>query len=368
MIDDNDFAASLIDKRLGKKYLSEIIDVRKKLKTELKQQDERIHGELKKEIERMELHDQLISRAIFPFLQNGPLTIELGYQFVRCAPLLEKEVKNLDFLIYRKEGKKAIAIFGEAKSSISHPDQIMHEFNDRKKIVDNNKKYILENYLDKSKETMFEYVLCVFSSDVAKMRDAIDKNGGGIILWSADQGFNDLSFVGSNNPNTRASMSHADANLSRMLQKISTHKKASLNYLQSHIVIRLRSIIAVKEFLNAVNDNNSQKFNRSDLEFYLKRVLYYVSSETQISELDYLLKVGLEIRFLKFEDGVYSIDTESKGYKSQQNELQSKWLESVIARRRTEKLENEINKIQNTYAAEDKRQRSMESFLPDKTK
>ncbi|MDE2589587.1 MAG: hypothetical protein KGL95_07975, partial [Patescibacteria group bacterium] len=181
MIDDTEFQQSLVTKGIGSRYINEVKDLRRKLRKDFKREDSKLIGDLRDELEQSKLHDQLISMAIFPFLEKSSVLRKLGYEFVKCAPLLEKGVKNLDYLIYKRSGKRAIAIFGEGKTRTSHPLQIINEYNDRKKIVEQNRNYILENYLDKSKETIFEYVLTVFSGDAVKMHDAIEQQGGELI-------------------------------------------------------------------------------------------------------------------------------------------------------------------------------------------
>ena len=146
MISDDEFTKKLVVKGLPRKYTDEVSKLRKKVRSTLKTNDAELTEKLSNELKIMELHDQLISMAIFPFLQNSAL-FNLGYQFVRTAPLLEKGIKNLDFLIYKRTGKSTIAIFGEAKSSISNKIKIINEYNERKKIVEEHRDYIIKNYL-----------------------------------------------------------------------------------------------------------------------------------------------------------------------------------------------------------------------------
>jgi len=360
---DNEFEKSLTVKGLSHKYHDQAVKLRKKLRKQLKTDDKKYADSLEDEIHQMELHDQLVSMAIFPFLQNTSISSQLGHQFIRSAPLLEKEVKNLDFLIYRKGGNVPIAIFGEAKTKIQNPTQIINEFKERKKVIESNKQYILEKYLDNPNKVIFEYVLCVFSSDAAKMKEVIEQSGGNIILWSADLAFSDLQLEGSKKSKTRRNMSHADTELSRSLNKVSTSKKASIMFQQSHIVTKLKSLITVKEFVNAIKHVKMQKFSQTDLDYYLSRVLFYLDGTTRNEIRDYIIKKAQELEFLKSESGEYKIITAQKNNRGQEKELERRWIHQKVETRHKQRMEEEVAKLRDEYQELNQKQPSMDKFF-----
>ena len=356
MISDDEFTKKLVVKGLSRKYIEEVSNLRKKVRSELKNNDVELTETLYKELETMELHDQLISMAIFPFLQHSAL-FNLGYQFVRTAPLLEKGIKNLDFLIYKRTGKSTIAIFGEAKSSISNKTKIINEYNERKKIVESHRDYILKQYLgNPTTNVIFEYVLCVFSGESTKMKEVIEENGGNLILWSADLAFSDLRLEGSRNPKLRSTMSHSDPDLSRTLNKIPTSKKTAILFQQSHIITKLKSIITIKEVTNALNHTKSQQFFVSGLTDYINKVFFYLDDESKNNEINNILKKATEMQLItKHEDG-YIISVGPKSVRGQEKEFERRWIQRHVTHNHGELLNAQVQSLRDKYLLKDSAQ------------
>lgn len=361
MIDDVEFINSLKTDENKKEYREKVSQLRKDLKNHSTKNKKELEKLLTEEIRTSERHDQLTSMAIVPFLTKSKAK-ELGYRFIRCAPLLEKGVKNLDFLIFKDHEKKPIAIFGEAKSSISKPNEIIKEFLERKKEIAKYRDYILENYLKTKKDVIFEYVLCVFSRDAVQMKTTIENNGGGIILWSADLGLMDLSLISSDDPNLKSSMLHVDHDLCNSLNQIRTSLKSALHYVQSHIVIRMRSMIITKDYVNTIKDEKSQRFKKEDLDFYLKQTLFYLPKELREQESNYLVTVGKNSEIIKEIENSYLIATKARGTKGQTKEIEKIWLLTKIKNKEKSKSAKEIEKLQQEIIVKDKKQTSIDEF------
>lgn len=354
MISDDEFIKKLIVKGLSRKYKEDASKLRKKLRSILKTNDHELTEKMINELEIMEYHDQLISMSIFPFLQTSSLS-PLGYRFIRTAPLLEKGVKNLDFLICRKTEKATIVIFGEAKSSISNRTKIINEYNERKKVIETHRKYILEQYLgNPTNNVIFEYVLSVFSAEAAKMKESIEQNGGSIILWSADLAFSDLRLEGSRNPQLRHTMSHSDHDLSRSMNKISTSKKTAILFQQSHIVTKLKLIITVKEVANAFNHTKDQRFSLSLLTEYIDKVFFYLDDKTKELEIQNILQKATDMKLItKHEDGGYMISVGPKSIRGQESEFTRRWIQRHVTGKHEDLLSTEINALREQYILKD---------------
>ena len=366
MINDEEFEKTLKSNNLGKKFKDEITRVRKDLRKGLKKENKKLEQSYKEEIRRSEYHDQLLSMAIAPFL-NSAFQRKTGYKFLRCAPLLEKEVKNLDFLIFKDCEKKPIAIFGEAKSSISNPNQIIDEFIERKKILASHKDYVLKNYLNTNKNILFEYVLVVFSRDISRMKQAIEERKIPIILWSADLAFCDLNLVASDKKEIKPLMLHAESEFCNEIKNLQTYLKIPIHYVQSHVVVRMRSLISVKEYHSAITSTHDQKFTKDELDLYFQKTLHYLHQSLQDTEKKYLLTVASEMKLLKQVEDEYHFTTKSKGMKGQTKEFESTWISMKLTKNREEKLRKKIEEIYDKFRNLDNKQVSLTNYVNEKT-
>lgn len=362
LITDDEFEEELNTSGLGKKYKEEVGEVKKNIKRDLKKEDKKFQQQLLKEIQRAEFHDQLLSMAIAPFL-NPTIKEKLGYRFVRCAPLLEKNIKNLDFLIFKDSEKRPIAIFGEVKGSISNPNQVIQEFFERKKVIEKNREYILKNYLKTKKDVIFEYVLVVFSRDAIHMKKAIEDKGGGIILWSADLVFSDLHLIASDKNSIKSSMLHADHDLCTTLDGLQTYLKIPIHYIQTHVVIRMRALLAVKEYHSAIVGISEQKFEKNEIDLYLEKTLHYLPKELRVEERDHIIQTAIELRLMKNEGDDYYFLTKSRGMKGQTKEFQSVWISKKATKNHEEKILEKVEPIRQKYKKLDDQQQPLSRFL-----
>lgn len=365
MIDnDTEYEKSINSVSLKAIYKEDVSDFRQTLRQDFNSQYKKQRDNLVDEIHIAESHDQLVSMSIFPFIQKNNSITNLGYHFVRCAPLLEKDVKNLDFLMHKNEGRKSIAIFGEAKSSISKPSQVIEEFIQRKQIVAKHRNYILKNYLKTHKDTIFEYVLVVYSKDAVAMRDEILNKDSGIILWVADFGMKDLRLLGESKTGKKPQISHVDHDLSKILGKgVSTTLRVPLHYVQTHIVRRLRALIATKEFINAITDTTAQKFDKENLEHYLEKSLYYLPKSLQEKERTHLINAAIDLGLISVNGDEYTLLTKAKRAKNQSSEFQKKWVDETIKKSQTLKLEQAILELRKKYTESDRKQDTVDKYF-----
>ena len=124
------------------------------------------------------LLSSIINSCISPFT-NGPLS-ETDYKFIRAAPLFELKLPNMDFLLFKKNSECNIAIFGECKGSFFDPVSVIKELKERKGHIEQNRQYIITNYLhiSMSERVHFEYVIAVPDKDAARMQSCLIDMGG----------------------------------------------------------------------------------------------------------------------------------------------------------------------------------------------
>jgi hypothetical protein len=175
-LDDEEFLATINDNALRKDYKKKLKVGQRTVNREFRQEKKRLKETLPKEIDTYESHDEIVNMSIFPFVQSGTLSQQLGYKFRCCDPLYEDNLPNFDFLIVKNADRHIVAIFGEAKTADERPQTIISDIIRKRETVEQYQNSIRTKYLDGTQlNIMFEYVVSVDAYFSDNMRNTIEK-------------------------------------------------------------------------------------------------------------------------------------------------------------------------------------------------
>lgn len=362
-MDDDSYLAQIRHQDLKKRYSKEIKEEIKRTNSGFFETRPELEKDYSRQFDTEKEHDRIINTCVYPFVERGLPVASLGYRFIRAAPLLEFKTKNIDFLVYRREGKRHIAIFGEVKGSITNFSQTLKEMADRRKVIESHLDYIKNRYLDTSSDPICEYVLAVKSSLAAKMRDTILESEERVILWQVDYLHHKLSLVPAprQQPDRRM-MTHADSELTGILgdgDGISSYENTFAFYPQSHILAKL---LATLQVLDQDGSNNILKPFK--LRQYVNEQLSYLDSDGQQKEVDCIIEELERINFAAKipESPDLLIASRSRVRASLEAELKKKWMKSRLDEIWTSKVEEARRNLQAITMEE---QRKRPTLFPD---
>lgn len=362
--DDEVFIESLSFDNLKRAY----IDARRDLFLSIDQKYTQQHKILVErklyEIERDKQHRMILNTCIFPFIEDGHLT-KYGYHFIYASPLYEKKVLNFDFLIFHPD-QPYIAIFGEAKGSITSPLQTIQQTRDRIKIVNDFEDYITKKYL--KTKSQFEFVNCSGFPDAHNLMNSIVLQNGGIIVWCSS-----IPILGNNsqqemlellvpgNENVRNSMMHRDPELNKYLHKVRTSKECKDFFIDSHRFAKLLVITVVDR------TKKDGIFTFNDLLNLITDTLDYLDEETIRKETDDILKFAKDnlgfIQELEDHPGSYKITLRSKKADAREKELKDKWIDYKIEQEKAEEKYKGLIKIQQEFRDKRNLQKNIDEFI-----
>ncbi len=365
-MDDEEFFKFLYSPSLIDAYKEEKRQQFHQLEQEFNSKKDFLEKAKKNAIEIDRKHRGVINVCVTPFTEKGSLR-NLGYQFIRASPLSELRIPNVDFLLYKQTHRTKIAIFGEAKGSIStsNPDKIINEFKTRISKIEQNTDYIKTNYLKiPINETVyFEYVIAVPSGDVPSiLKKAIEK-GGGIIIWHTPiTGLDNISVAFPPKiipPTIESSMMHRDHELNKAMNHALSNRKMFNFFPQSHPVSKLQSI-----FFAARIGETSLIVSEDELRENLSKELFYVDDSVIAKEAKSILSLGLKIDFLETILGTNQYRIKAKSYRADRLEqtVEVKWIKYQLDEELKEKKELAIQEIQSKYSAEKRKDRKLGDF------
>ena len=258
--------------------------------------------DFREDIDVQRQHRKLISYSIFPFVQERPA----GYKFFTAEPLEELGVPNFDFLLWNLDGS---VIFGEAKSSIpASAERVVNQLEERKKVAEDHRSYIEENYLG-SEINHMEFVVSTYVNHGDKIAKAIIEEGAGFITWVVD-GYLDMLWVRQARPSSFPDNLEAEEP-DTMLQELDrrhTHDVSSLNneldrvttslgqadVLPTAIIVdQLRVVVQARRV-----EGRHPCIDRSDLEKYVSGSSLNYTAERTATIVDNLIEAGKRIDFL----------------------------------------------------------------------
>ena len=344
---EEDFIKSLTHSKSKKDYILERNKKLKEIESSFKKEKDYLVTQILTKIENDKRHSSIINSCTSPFT-HGPLA-KTDYKFIRIAPLFELQLKNMDFLLFKKNSRCNIAIFGECKGSFSDPADVIKELKERRDYIEQKKDYIISNYLDlsESEKICFEYLIAVPDRDATRMQSYLIDKGGGYILWQASlTGPAEISCIfPPKSVESRRSMMHIDEGLNHCFDKGKrlTCSRILINYFPQSYEFNKLSIL-----LDAATHSESSEAERivseSDLTSVVKENLFYMEDAFIISEVADLIKKGLEIEFLekidKRNDKCYKITTKQRKSDSIEKYLKAKWVKYILEKE-LEKKKNE---------------------------
>lgn len=294
----------------------------KEKKEEFDKQKSKIGAKIEREIENDQRHRDLLNMCIFPFCTPGRIT-KLGYRFIMAEPLAELGVKNFDFLIYNQKTK--VALFGEAKGSVSNPHETVSETNERIGVIKEQMKYISETYLGES-PSYIEFVIGVYAMDDEKLIREIHKQGGGIIVWSIDRYNTTLTpktLLDDRDTAIELGMLHRDASLINALKNVQTSHKLYGIFPSSHIFSLLRVLLIAK----TVTDEGNLILREKDLMDIVGGELFYADESIQKRKIEVVVDVAESIGFLRcVAPETYKIVSRFRMDKSLEKDLKRKYI------------------------------------------
>jgi hypothetical protein len=357
-----DFLNSLSFEDLRQDYLKEKEAILAKLHEEIASEMAQKTQELRDEIQIDREHRKILNACVYPFASKVSSVRGLGYRFLRAAPLLEKNVGNLDFLVYKRGSQSGgVAIFGEAKGTISDPRSAVKQTVDREQIVMENAGYCKSTYLG-GESSEFEFVLGVSSVDSNNVAKAVVHRGGGLIIWHSERSANpELTIHVPHEDNVRKSMIHSDDKLNHELgRKVPTSLEFKTFYLQSHVVSKLLVLIGI--------DRRSPDgtFAKEDLIKVVETELNYIDDPaTILRETEIILSTGIQIDFVdSLGQGHYKIRSRYKNSVSREADLIDKWVDNRMTELTKKREEEALKPLQEKYRHLRSSRPSLEVYFP----
>ncbi|KYK38530.1 MAG: hypothetical protein AYK18_06835 [Theionarchaea archaeon DG-70] len=340
---------------LGGIFLEKFKKIRKERIRETKEkfskEKPRIRAGIEREIEKDQRHRDLLNMCIFPFCRPGKIT-DLGYRFIAAEPLAELGVKNFDFLIYNQRNK--VAVFGEAKGSVSNPHKTVSETNERIDVVREQLEYISKTYMGES-PSWIEFVIGVYAMDDEKIIREIHNKGGGIIVWSIDWYNSTLTpktLLDNQNKAIELGMVHRDPSLIKAIKNVQTSHKVFEIFSSSHIFSLLRIILLAK----TVNDEGSLILNEKDLMGIIREELFYLDEMVQKKKVDAILNTAESIKFLRsVSPGVFKVVSRYRADKSLEKDLKRKYIRYSERKHLKRAIEEAISEAEEEVREEMKR-------------
>jgi hypothetical protein len=311
----------------------------KEKKGEFEKEKLRNRARIEQEIERDQRHRDLVNMCISPFIIQGRI-VQLGYRFVRAEPLAELGVKNFDFLIYNQ--KNRVAIFGEAKGSISDSHDVVSETSERIHAVGEHVEYISEAYLGEV-PSRTEFVLGVYAMDDEKVIREISRQGGGIIVWSIDRYNSTLTpktLLDNENEAIRQGTLHGDARLINAIKNVQTSHKLFEIFPSSHIFSLLRVLLLAK----TKDDQGNLFLDKKDLAEIIKKELFYLNESLQDKKVEATVNTAVSIGFLRpVDSGLFKIVSRYRADKSLEKDLKKKYVKYLERRQLRQAIQEAVS-------------------------
>lgn len=309
-------------------------------------------------------HREILNSCIYPFTQKGSLA-KTGYHFIRAAPLMELDIQNMDFLLFKKAERASTAILGECKGTVTKPSKVINEVHERKKAVMDNMDYIRNDYLslEEKCKLRLEFVIAVPSHESADMMSKVIDMGGHIIIWHAPlTGDPKISMVypPKKIKIQQESMIHGDKLLKESLRNAPSNRRAFNVFPQGHPVSKLYPLVYTSS-----PGESGLEINKDTIKSYLiEQDLFYLKEDEIIKITDYIFTLGESIDFLEKlpEGGNYKI--KGRGVKKDTivRSLEEKWISYQIERDKEKRIEEEIKEIQKVFKVKRQKYKRLDEF------
>ena len=259
--------------------------------------------------------------------------------------------------MFKREGSRPVAIFGEVKGSVTNFTQVLKEMGERRKVIESNLDHIKTHYLDTRSDPILEYVLAIKSSLSTKMRDTILEGPERAILWQVDYMHHQLSLVQAprQQPDRRM-MTHGDSELTRILGSgdgVSSYENTFAFYPQSHILAKLLAMLPVIDIEGA-----NVILRPFKLAQYVGAQLSYLDEGARQREVDSIVseaeKVGFAVKTRESPDLL--IPSRSRARASLETELRRRWMKTRVEERWLGALEDARSSLQASIMEKQKMQ------------
>jgi hypothetical protein len=344
---------------LQSRYRKAIKKIRQSTKKKIEGQKQTIRERLIAELDREELHREILNACLFPFATG---TVP-GYLFVRAAPLLELGVKNLDFIIVCTNppaNELPVAIIGECKGLLEDEDRVVSEMKKRIKVVEAKWDYIKEQYLHNQNMNK-EFVLAVMAIDANEISKRVQERGGNIIVWKVDR--SNMPLLAINRPAEKgqifATMLHANRRLTEALSnKIVTSTQYKMFYLQSHTVAKLKILTSIDK------PTEGSTFRYEDVKQEVENALHYIKEDDVInSETSLILENAKKIGFVReVGNGYFKIQSRHKNAYGRENDIKNKWIDNRVEMKSEKLINEETAAIQDSFRRDIKKQHKMNEY------
>lgn len=287
-------------------------------------------------------HTRILNACVFPFVQQNNITQKLNYAYIKSSPLSEVGVKNVDFLIASKTD--GVLIFGEAKGKITDPREVIAEYKERIKIINENSTYIEEMF---PSARSWEYVLGVPSDRASETSKAIIRSNTNIILWQVGTwSGNTLSLVVPDTDKTaRQKIIHDNNDLNKEIrnQGIPTSTNFRTFYHESHPVAKISVLTLI----------DKERFTFNDLKLHVNHELDN-TSDTEITLMtEQILDWAIDIGFVRsLDDGTYKIQSRFKHADVRYDDLKTKWIKRRIECEKELDFKQKLKELQAQFSAQ----------------
>lgn len=339
MIDD-EFSESLTGE-LKKDYLNKKRNIIRESEAERETKFKFYHDSQIQEIGKDGRHRNILNLCVAPFTENGSM-FHTGYRYIRPAPLIEIGEKNFDFLLFKRNLDKPIAIFGECKGTISNPSDIITEIESRKNAIERNIDLIKVNYLKIPKETEIEIecVLSVPSQYSQELVNYVVKTKKNLIVWHAPlTGEDEISMARPPNDGITEIryMLHHERELNEMSHTVSNRRIFSY-FPQGHPALQLNSLISALHY-----ESSTVNVSRDYLKEVISQALFYTEQSVEQTTAK-ILEDGLKIDFLdKSNDGIlYKIKSNTRKPEKLANILEEKWINNRFEEHNAAEIEARV--------------------------
>ena len=287
-------------------------------------------------------HKDILNACLFPFVQQGRITENFDYKYIRSSPLAELDLPNVDFLIASEIDQTLI--FGEAKGSATAPNNIITEYKKRIHTIEENFEYIQTEYLEgeKTYEYEYEYVLGIPSDDAPETLKIIHRSNANIILWqvnSMDDKTLSLAVPDTDDPQQLYRFMHNNNELNKTLKRVPTSTGFKTFFNESHLVLKMNLLITIGKRL--------ENFSLDDVKINVRKELNNTNEEEIYKTSQEIVDCAMDIGFIKLLDNeTYKIQSRHKDSGFRHKELRSKWVTRKIEMDNYYAIKNKIEEIQ----------------------
>ncbi len=293
-----------------------------------------------------------MNACITPFIENGILHQETGYEFIRASPLYELDVIGFDYLIYNGESK--VLIVGEAKGKIRNHGKVVTQTRERIAEFQAHLPYVKEKYLGlpSDADLYIEYVIATESSEAQELHTVVINTDGNIIVWHTPWPQKigediELRIAQPSNKlekKLRRSVAHLDAKLNRLLRK-----RAQAGGIVFDIFPQMHGFLRLLPVMYVARDSIVE---RNALIAYLKQNLYYMD----IIDKRYITSLANKLLDKCVKCGILEKKSEDKfifkinGNRKQiQNRMESAWIKQQIDYEVEVEITKSLTRLQNEY-------------------